>query len=187
MEQSLVTLLRCSLGENRGGANPVESRFTFGYIKEEGREPADGKRHGFTDDTDGTSVRWAYGHSAAAVLAYYNSNQYRISYSKTKDDSKEEPDPGELFDIIMKELPGLDESAVYVKIKEGMYLISVVRQNTGKKPGDQAGFYSNTMCFLDNWNHLYSVGRCFGRITTDGKHREIFVMIGKYGSPEDAA
>ena len=40
--------------------------------------------------------------------------------------------------------------------------------------------------YLDNWNHLYSVGRDFGTMTTDVKDREIFVMTGKYGSPENA-
>ena len=51
--------------------------------------------------------------------------------------------------------------------------------------GDKVGFRSDTLWFLDNWNRLYSVGRGFGTMTTDGKASEILVMIGKYGSPED--
>jgi len=187
MEQRLVTFLRCPMGKKQTGSHAIESRFTFGCIREKGREPADSKRHSFTDDVEGTSVRWTYGHSAAALQAYYSSDQYRITYAKTKDDSKEAPDSNEMFDCIMKELSGSHEPAFYVKIKEGMYLVSVTSQNMKNNPDDKTGFCSSTLCFLDNWNHLYSVGRCFGTITTDGKNRKNFVMIGKYGSPEDAA
>ena len=44
---------------------------------------------------------------------------------------------------------------------------------------------SATLCYLDNWKRMYSVGRGFGTATTGGQDREIFVMIGKYGSPEE--
>jgi hypothetical protein len=91
----------------------------------------------------------------------------------------------EMFTEMMKKMPGSDEPAYYVKIKEGIYLVSITEQNMEKILGDKVGFRSDTLCFLDNWNRLYSVGRGFGTMTTDAKDREIFVMIGKYGSPEE--
>ena len=85
----------------------------------------------------------------------------------------------------MTALPGPDEPAFYVKIKEGMYLVSVTEQNMEKILGDKMGFRSDTLCFLDNWNRMYSVGRGYGTSTMGDKESEIFVMIGKYGSPEE--
>jgi hypothetical protein len=185
MEQGLVTFLRCPMGENRYWPYIIESHFTFGYIREEGKEHTGLKRHGFTDDVAGTSVKWTYGHAAATVHVYYSSNWYRITFAKDDTASKEALAMNEMFDEMMKKLPGSDEPAFYVKIKDGIYLVSITEQNMEKILGDKVGFRSDTLCFLDNWNHLYSVGRGFGTMTTDGKDREIFVMIGKYGSPVD--
>ena len=185
MEQSLVTFLRCPMGENRYWPYIIESHFTFGFIREEGKEHTDLKRHGFTDDVAGTSVKWTYGHVAATVHVYYSSNWYRITFPKGDTASKEALAMNEMFNEMMKKLPGSDEPAFYVKIKEGIYLVSITEQNMEKILGDKVGFRSDTLCFLDNWNRLYSVGRGFGTMTTDGKDREIFVMIGKYGSPVD--
>jgi hypothetical protein len=185
MEQGLVTFLRCPMGENRYWPYIIESHFTFGYIREDGREHTDLKRHGFTDDVAGTSVKWTYGHVAATVHVYYSSNWYRITFPKDDTSSREALAMNEMFNEMMKKLPGSDEPAFYVKIKDGIYLVSITEQNMEKILGDKVGFRSDTLCFLDNWNHLYSVGRGFGTMTTDGKDREIFVMIGKYGSPVD--
>lgn len=185
MEQGLVTFLRCPMGENRYWPYIIESHFTFGYIREEDKEHTDLKRHGFTDDVAGTSVKWTYGHAAATVHVYYSSNWYRITFPKDDTASKEALAMNEMFNEMMKKLPGSDEPAFYVKIKEGIYLVSITEQNMEKILGDKVGFRSDTLCFLDNWNRLYSVGRGFGTMTTDGKDREIFVMIGKYGSPVD--
>ena len=86
----------------------------------------------------------------------------------------------------MKKMPGSDEPAQYVKIKDDMYLVSVTEQNLEKILGDEFGFRSDTLCFLDNWKRMYSVGRAFGTMTADGADRDLFVMIGKYGSPGEA-
>ena len=184
-EQSLVTLLRCSLGENPYWPYLIDSHFTFGYIREEGREHTDRRRHGFTDDVAGTAIKWVYGHEMATVHIYYSTNWYRITYPRQKADNTPVPDSVSAIREVMKQMPGSDEPAFYVKIKEGMYLVSVTEQNMEKIMGDKVGFRSDTLCFLDNWHRLYSVGRGFGTMTTDGQDREIFVMIGKYGVPEE--
>jgi hypothetical protein len=185
-EQSLVTFLRCPLGENPYWPYLIDSHFTFGYIKEEGKEHASLKRHGFTEDVVGTGVKWTYGHEMATVHVYYDPHWYRITYPKGRTDDAEVPDSVSAVREIMKIMPGSDEPAYYVKIKEGVYLVSVTEQNMEKILGDKVGFRSDTLCFLDNWNHMYSVGRGFGTMTKEGQDREIFVMIGKYGAPEAA-
>ncbi|NLL40028.1 MAG: hypothetical protein GX254_10650 [Clostridiales bacterium] len=184
-EQMLVTFLRCTLGENPYWPYLIESHFTFGYIKEEGKEHTDLRRHGFTDDVAGTGVKWVYGHELATVHVYYSTNWYRITYPKDAVRSEEATETNKMFNEMMKALPGSDEPAYYVKIKEGMYLVSVTEQNMEKILGDKVGFRSDTLCFLDNWNRMYSVGRGFGTSTMGEKESEIFVMIGKYGVPEE--
>jgi hypothetical protein len=82
-EQELVTFLRCSLGENPYWPYLIDSHFGFGYIKVEGKEHTDRRRHGFTDDVAGTGVKWTYGHELATVHIYYSTNWYRITYPKS--------------------------------------------------------------------------------------------------------
>ena len=100
--------------------------------------------------------------------------------------SEEQVAMNENLNGAMSALPGPDEPAFYVKIKEGMYFVSVTEQNMEKILGAKMGFRSDTLCFLDNWNRMYSVGRGYGTSTMEGQEdAEIFVMIGKYGSPEE--
>ncbi|NLO47877.1 MAG: hypothetical protein GX111_06105 [Clostridiales bacterium] len=185
LEQGLVTFLRCSLGENPYWPYIINSHFGFGYIKEEGKEHTDLRRHCFTEDVAGTAVRWTYGHSTSTVHVYHSSNWYRIGYPKNRTETKEVPDSTKRIREMMQSMPSSDEPAYYVKIKEGMYLVSVTEQNLEKLLGEKFGFRSDTLCFLDNWKRMYSVGRGFGTSTNEGKDREIFVIIGKYGSPEE--
>ncbi len=177
-EQGLVTFMRCVVGENPYWPYLIDTHFAFGYIKIEGEEHTDIKRHTFTDEVAGTGVRWVYGHELSTVHVYYNSHFYRIKYSNQANVST--------LSSGMRSLPGSDEQAFYVKIKEGMYLVSVTEQNMEKILGAKMGFRSDTLCFLDNWNRMYSVGRGYGTATRENTpDREIFCMIGKYAKPEE--
>ena len=185
-EQGLVTFLRCVVGENPYYPYLIDSHFSFGYIYEEGKEHTDRRRHGFTDDVAGTGVKWVYGHELATVHVYYSTNWYRITYPKDRIKSEEQAAMNENLNSGLRALPGSDEPACYVKIKEGMYFVSVTEQNMEKILGAKMGFRSDTLCFLDNWNRMYSVGRGYGTSSAEGRDDgEIFCMIGKYGVPED--
>ena len=186
-EQMLVTFLRCTMGENPYYPYLIDSHWGFGYIREEGKPHTDLRRHGFSADPVGTAVKWTYGHRLATVHIYYDSHWYRITYPKSATPRKNESDSSfnDEMSKLMRTLPGSDEPCYHVKIKEGMYLESVTEQNMEKILGDKVGFRSDTLCFLDNWNRMYSVGRGFGTSTAGGKEREIFIMIGKYGTPEE--
>ena len=176
MEQGLVTFLRCSVGENPYYPYLIDSHWGFGYIKVEGEEHTDLRRHGFTDDVMGTGVRWVYGHNMSTTHVYHNSNWYRIQYV-----ARQSGPSG--ISSMMSSLPGSDEPADYVKIKEGMYIVSATEQNMEKILGAKMGFRSDTLLFLDNWNRMYSVGRGYGTMTREGSpDGEIFCMIGKYAS-----
>ena len=175
-EQGLVTFLRCSVGENAYYPYLIDSHWGFGYIKVEGEEHTDLRRHGFTDDVMGTGVRWVYGHNMSTTHVYHNSNWYRIQYAARQSGTSG-------ISSMMGSLPGSDEPADYVKIKEGMYIVSATEQNMEKILGAKMGFRSDTLLFLDNWNRMYSVGRGYGTMTREGSpDGEIFCMIGKYAS-----
>ena len=181
----LVTFLRCALGENPMWPLLVESHFGFGYVAVEGKEHTDIRRHGFTNDLTGTCVRWTYGHALSTVHVYHDPHWYRIGYPKSRLENEETPPAIRSIRELMKEMPSSDEPARYVRIKEGMYLVSVTEQNMEKIVAEKFGFRSDTLCFLDNWEHLYSVGRAFGTWTIDGVDQPLLMMIGKYGSPEE--
>lgn len=185
LENELVTFLRCVMGENPLWPYLIESHFGFGYIAVAGQAHTDLRRHGFTNDVTGTCVRWTYGHNMSTVHVYHDPHWYRIGYPKSRTDTKDLPDATRRIRELMKEMPSSDEPAFYVRIKEGMYLVSATEQNLEKLLGERFGFRSDTLCFLDNWERLYSVGRAFGTKTVDGVDSELFLMIGKYGSPEE--
>ena len=185
MENELVTFLRCAMGENPLYPYLIDSHFGFGYIAAEGAAHTDVRRHGFTNDVTGTCVRWTYGHNLSTIHVYHDPHWYRIGYPKSKADTKDLPDATKKFRALMKEMPSADEPAHYVRIKEGMYLVSVTEQNLEKLLAERFGFRSDNLCFLDNWDRMYSVGRAFGTKTVDGVDSELFIMIGKYGAPEE--
>ena len=185
MENELVTLLRCAMGENPLWSYLVDSHFGFGYIAIEGKEHTDIRRHGFTNDVTGTCVRWTYGCNMSTVHVYYDPHWYRIGYGSNRTPTKDLPEGMRKIREMMEEMPSSDEQAYYVRIKEGMYLVSVTEQNLEKLLGERFGFRSDTLCFLDNWDRMYSVGRAFGTKTINGVDHEMFIIIGKYGSPEE--
>lgn len=192
-EQELVTCLHNTIGENVYYPYLIESHFTFGYIKIEGKEHTDKRRHGFTDDCTGTGVRWVYGIDNSTVHVYHNSHWYRIAYNRegtsmdeiTDDPVESAASAGNRLRQAMRELPSSDEPAFYVKIKEGIYFISITEQNMEKYYGAKVGFRSDNLCFLDNWNRMYSVGRGYGTMTINDKDSELFLMIGKYAKREE--
>ena len=199
-EQGLVTFLRCSKGENQYWPLLIESHWTFGAIREDGREIG-AKRHGFSDDMIGTCMQWTYGHELSTVHVYYSTNWYRITYPRDAVRSDQGEAQNAQLNSLLKDLPGSDEPSYYVKIKDGMYLVSLTEQNMERYVGDKVGFRSDTLCFLDNYNRMYNVGRGYGTSTfrpgammaggetpeddTPPKEGEIFVMIGAYGKPGD--
>lgn len=192
-EQELVTCMHNTIGENPYYPYLIESHFTFGFIKIDGKEHTDKRRHGFTDDCVGTGVRWVYGSNMSTVHVYHNSHWYRIAYNRegtSMDAIKDDPvdsgaSAGNRIRQAMRELPSSDEPAFYVKIKDGIYFVSITEQNMEKYYGAKVGFRSDNLCFLDNWNRMYSVGRGYGTMTMNNKDSEIFVMIGKYAKKEE--
>lgn len=182
LENSLVTRIIARVGENPEYPYLINTHVEFGALRREGQE-LPFKRHGFTSDVIGTGVQWTYGCELATVHIYYCANFYRITYPADHVVTEEAKQQNEGFNTLMKKVPSSDEPTNYIKIKDNMYLFSLIEQNMEKVTGGGAmGFRSNTLCFLQNYNRMYQVGRGWGATTgKDGVDRPINIMIGAYG------
>jgi hypothetical protein len=165
----------------------MKTEFEFGAIREEGKPYKTYPRHGYTSDMVGNIVQWTYGGEMASVHVYYDSFFYRITYPRDRIATKEGAQANDAFAEMLSALPSADEPAVYIKIKDGIYLFSIIEANGEKIIGEKSMFRSNTLCFLDNFNHCYEVGRGFGTSTMpDGTETATNLMFGSYGKVIDA-
>ena len=179
-ENMLVTRVIAEIGKNPQYPYLMTTDFEFGAIKQEGVETKIYPRHGRTSDLDGNIMEWTYGPTLTTVHVYYCSNFYRITYPTSRV-QKEGEEFNSAMTELLKTLPSSDEPAVYIKIKDGLYLTSITEINGEKLVGEKMGYRSDTLCFLQNYNRFYAVGRGFGTMTTDGDERPIFVTLGAYG------
>ena len=179
-ENMLVTRVIAEIGNNPQYPYLISTEFEFGAIKQEGVTTPIYPRHGHTSDLDGNIMEWTYNPDLTTVHVYYCSNFYRITYPTSK-----LPKEGEEFNNamteILKSLPSSDEPAIYIKIKDGLYLTSITEINGEKLVGEKMGYRSDTLCFLQNYNRFYAVGRGFGTSTMGEFEGPIFVTLGAYG------
>ena len=181
LENMLVTRIIAVNGENPKDPYLNNTYIEFGAIlKTDGSVTF--KRHSYTDEMIGTCMQWCYG-SFSTVHIYYCSNFYRITYPR---DGSQDPAISEGMDSLVRQLPSSDEPASYIKIKENMYLLNITERNMEKLLGAGGLFRSNTMCFLQNYDRLYLVGRAFGNVTQDGVDSEIRLSFGAYGKFTEA-
>ena len=175
LEQSLVTMLTTKMGLNPKHPYLVYSHYDFGAIRVEGEE-LPFKRHGFTSDLIDTQVEWHWRTNMFTQHSYFCTNFYRIKL----------PDRGEANKSLastIRNTPSSDEPAVYVKIKEKMYLFTLTEANSERIDGDEGRHRSNNMSFLQNYDRMYHVGRTFGTSLIDGKFTPTNIMFGAFGNP----
>jgi hypothetical protein len=181
LENMLVTRIIASIGRNPRWPYLMTTEYEFGMIAD-GREFKSYPRPGFTSDLIGNIVQWAYGSEMATVHIYHCADFYRLTHARDRVVSKKDAQENYAFTEFQNALPSTDEPTVYIKIKEGMYLISLTEINGEKLLGAKMGFRSNTLCFLQNYKSCYDIGRGFGTTTRpDGTDSETNIMIGAYG------
>jgi hypothetical protein len=181
-ENNLVTRLISKIGTNPKLPYLMDTQYTFGAIRIGDEEIKSYPRHGFSSDLIGTTVQWAYGAEMATVHVYYCTDFYRITYPRDPAFSAEAEKMNDMFTNILKDLPSSDEPTKYIKIKEGLYLFSLTEANGERVLGAKMGFRSNTMCFLQNYRHVYQVGRAFGTSTPpEGDDVLTHFVFGSYG------
>ncbi len=180
LENMLVTRIIGIIGENPKYEYLNNTYFEFGAIyKEDGS--LEFRRHSFTSDMIGTIMQWCYGEKMTTVHVYYTTNFYRITYPRDRLQTEEQRKKQEEMNAMVSALPSSDEPAVYVKIKPNMYLVSITEKNMEKIIGGGVQFRSNTMCFLQNYDRLYQVGRTFGTLTLPEGEQHLNLMFGAYG------
>lgn len=181
LENMLVTRIIAVNGENPKFPYLNNSYIEFGAIlKPDGSLTF--QRHSYTDDMVGTCMQWCYG-CFSTVHVYYCTNFYRITYPR---DGSQDPALSEGMDSLVRQLPSSDEPASYIKIKENMYLLNITERNMERLLGPKGLFRCDTMCFLQNYDRLYLVGRAFGNLTQDGEDSEIRMAFGAYGKFTEA-
>jgi hypothetical protein len=177
LENQLVTRIISVVGENPVYEYLITPKYTFGAIKQDGVEIKPYPRHGYTNDLIGNILQWNYG-GMETVHVYYCANYYRITYPPEKAGNQ-------MFNEALAKLPSSDEPTAYIKIKEGIYLFSLTEANMEKVIGGQMPFRSNTMAFLQNYKHVYQVGRAFGTTIFDDKLTNLHISFGAYGKVID--
>ena len=87
-------------------------------------------------------------------------------------------------------LPSSDEVAQFIKIKDNLYLFSLVEEKMERAMHDQNPTYrSNDMKFLQNYDRMCHVGRTFGSIKEGGLESEstnvirCYILFGAFGNP----
>ena len=178
LEQSLVTILTCKIGENPKYPLLVTSHYDFGGIRNEYTRSAPFIRHSFTDDVLGTCIQWHWRSGMWTQHCYNSTTYYRITLPKDSDASRA------LANTVRYTLSS-DEPARYVKIKKNMYLFVLTEANSEKMGGPRGRHRSNNMAFLQNYDRMYHVGRTFGNGMIDGRVRPTNILFGAFGEPVD--
>ncbi len=171
LEQRLVTMAICKVGENKKFPYLVSSKYIFGAIDVPGK-PLPVKRHCFTADMVGTRVQWHWNTGMITRHCYFTTAFYRIT---TPDATYGQSPRGR---AAFQMLPSTDEIAQYIKIKENLYLFSLVEEIMERYLYDtKPPFRSNDMKFLQNYDRMYHVGRTFGNVQKRGTDESNYEVV----------
>ena len=177
MEQRLVTRQTLTKGLNPKMPYMLKSEFDFGAIDMEGyRLPF--KRHFFSVDSLGTHVQWRWGMDHYTKHAYLESDYYRITWD-------EKGATADSFDESCEIQPATDEPARYVKIKEHMFLFSLIESNNERFLKENQKFRSNNLTLLQNFDKGFQTGYGFGTSLRDGVFKPMFTPLNAFAKPDD--
>ena len=176
-EQRLVTRVVCRKGVHPANYHIMQCAFTFGAIRVRGYK-LPYKRHTFTGEHLGTTVKWRWSPEMFTLHAYLQSSWYRITWD---DEGRAAADFGDTNEM----LPSTDEHAAYVKIKDRMFLFAVTEETEERLLGDIQTFRCDNLLLLQNYDRMIQVGRGFGDAQMPGETelRHIFVPLAAFGSP----
>ncbi len=174
-ELNLVTWANAKMGHNPRYPKQPQVTFVFGAIKgEDGSIPT--IRHGFTHDMIGRAICWRYG-SQSVVHVYSSERYYRLTLPKEEIDKRPPPPTGDdgMPDIFSYSKVVYEEPADYVKIRDGIYIFSMVETFLNRRV-DQG----NNMLSLMNLNRMYDVGRSFGYNAEKNPENYTYGAYGQY-------
>ena len=151
IEQRLVTFVRTYTGFHEKFPYLVNSDYDFGAIDLSGYSLPN-KRHGFTSDMVGKRIHWHYSPSIEIIHVYYDPHYCRVTFPPNRVLAAPPPESNEDWERFP-----YDEPAVYIKIKEGIYFVSIIEQNMSRR-----GLTGNSLLFLMDLVRVHDVGRSFG-------------------------
>jgi len=176
-EQRLVTKQTLTKGLNPKMPYMMTSVFDFGAIEMEGyRLPF--RRHFFSVESLGTTVQWRWGMDHYTKHAYLESDYYRITW----DDAGTTADS---FDEACEIQPATDEPARYVKIKDHMFLFSLIESNNERFLRENQQFRCNDMTLLQNFDRGFQTGFGFGTVRKGDEFVPLFVPLTAFAKPDD--
>ncbi len=175
-ENALVTVITGRQGMNPKFPYLVEIGAEFGAVEIPGK-PLNEKRHGYTTDMIGRAVLWTYSPDFCIIHAYTTERYYNV----TLPEPDHEPTPKEIEDnkAMAESFKGYKdptEPALYIRIKDGIYVFAFAEQNLEKFTGPLTR--GNSLAFLMNFKRMYDVGRSFG---TNAKQQPENYCFGAYG------
>ena len=178
LREDLVTMAVAGLGNNPKYPRMPSLDFVFGAIRRaDGTVP--GIRHGYTPDLTGRAIDWNYG-TFDVVHVYASERYYRVAFTperlrrmaeRMKAEGREPPKRGAPRGVY-------EDYAAYVKIRDGLYLVSLLETLLCKMRG-----HGNSLLFLMDLEDMHDVGRSFG--TNDRGEDENYVF-GAFGRDYDA-
>ena len=179
----LVTVVHTQTGYKAEFPYLCDHVYDFGAIETPGFTLPT-KRPGYTTDLVGKRIEWHYSPEFAIIHVYYHPNYIRAAFSPKmlKILAASAPAPSQDAEASRREHP-YDEKAVYVKMRDGLYVVSFTEQNMSRN-----GKTGNSLLFLMDTDRLHDVGRSFGRAgqRVNGEHpleNYLFGAYGKYTAP----
>jgi putative NADH-flavin reductase len=152
LEQSLVSKVKTWTRFDPQHPTLCENEVVFGAIALPGM-PLPEKRHAFNTDLIGKRIHWHYSPELEIIHVYYHPHYQTVTYAEGKGWGDI---PLDMWNAYVEANP-YDEPAWYVKIKENIYLVSVIEQNMARR-----GMAGNSLLFLLDAGRVHDVGRSFG-------------------------
>lgn len=175
LDNALVTCLVARQGENPRYPFLITNRVVFGALRLPDR-PLPLKRHGYTRDMVGTAVEWVYSPDFRIIHVYCNERYYRVAMPQ--DMSQRNREDNAAMAEAFRGYPDPTEPALYIRIKEGMYLFSFIEQRLETMTGPTTR--GNNLAFLMNFRRMYDVGRSFGANARQLPENYLFGAYGRF-------
>ncbi len=147
-ENDLVTRVVTSFGAYPARPNLAKTEYTFGAVKREGKDLA-WRRHCFTCELTGKKIAWTY------YNGFVNVHIYLDHFCRAQALRRPGGDASPLVDD-----PIYEEPAVYVKIRDNLYLMGVTEERINRRDPNKGG--SNLLLLMD-LDTMQDIGRNFVR------------------------
>jgi hypothetical protein len=171
LEQNLVSKVTARTRFDPKYPTLCEDQVVFGAIARPGL-PLPAIRHGFTKDLTGKRIHWHYSPELEIIHVYYHEHRQCVTFPEGKSWGDV---PVDVWNAILEANP-YDEPAWYVKIKERVYLVSVIEENMARR-----GMGGNSLLFLMDAERVHDVGRSFGHAGQAPDYRPENYIFGAYG------